>query len=553
LASKSQRKKKKNQKRISKNQKKISEKQNNESLIQVETVDNENIVNEDVGLSFFLEEYNDKYIKYKINNWFDELYTYIIKRFDDTYDCASKSPNVTNTQVNLCLIYKRGASVWLSTTGELQYRLTVDGEIKTTTLKKAAIVLSSYCNIPLDFVKENSIHRKRDDKISIYDLMIIEAEIFDPYQSNEFFTLQLSEKENRPILTYNNITNNRDIFYINSFKPSNYLCIDPKDEDKEKINTKSSIILQYIYYLANYKIERFEYILSWLASFFQNLNNKSQTALVLVGNKTSGMELLFKNIIVPLFGEQYCAKILDHNLDIRNQYLLVKNKIFYNLHNISLGVMENKRNKNFIDTLLIDNNIQVEANQQKINKIPLYGQILITSDSNISYLDLSKHDYKIFKVPDNINDIYLNDSLKKKKENSTLEDIISEDLINFAYILKLYSSIINKDIDDDKNIINISLEEKINNFHNLIINYSNSELVKIRKNDENLYKELDEDFKDNIIKQKNIFKYFKLLYPEERIKSSRTLMVKLRKKYKEFYSVKALKNGKNGLKYFSIY
>jgi len=173
---------------------------------------------------------NKNWVSYEINNWFHDLYNFILLQLNDMYDCATKSLNVSNTQVNLCKINQRGAAIWISTTGNIQYRLTIDGEIKTATPKKISTILSAYCKIALRFVKEYSTPRKRDDIISIYDLMIVEGEKFDPYQSKEFFSLV--EEDTEKTLGFSNIKHNRDIFYINSFKPSYYHChkIDNIDE-----------------------------------------------------------------------------------------------------------------------------------------------------------------------------------------------------------------------------------------------------------------------------------------------------------------------------------
>jgi len=496
---------------------------------------------------------NNDWIHYQFNNWFHDLYIFTLPQFNDMNDCATKSPNVTNTQVNLCKINQKGAAIWISTTGNIQYRLTIDGEIKTATSKKISTILSAYCGEFFNIIKEKSIPRKRDGTISIYDLMIVEGRKFDPYQSKEFFSLQEAKEK---ALGFSNIQHNRNIFYINGFKPSYYHCLNVNQENNNEVNTKSSIILQYIYYLANYKHSRFEYILGWIASFFQDFKNKSKTALILIGNEASGIELLFKNVIAPLFGEHNTIKISDHNLNIKNQYLLIENKLFYNLHNLSVTTMENKKNISFIDTILLDDVIKIEVNQQKIVDLSLYGQTLITSEKEVSYISTSKHHkYKVFKVPNDINNIYLNDDLKTKKQNSTLVDMFSNDLKNFSMILRLFSLTSDEYIKDDRDEFNISLDDILSKFDRILMYGKYQELEKIELDEASflLYKELKKDFEKKQIKQKNIFKFFMLLYPNTEIKSPRTLMKKLRKIKPNFYARKELKNGEHGLKYFNIY
>jgi len=504
--------------------------------------------------SFFtLKPYNEDYVKYEFNNWFEELYHLIFTNLHNYFDhinCSILSPNLTNTQVNLCKIYKKDAAVWLSTTGEIQYRLTKTGAIKTATKSKATTIFAAYCRESFKFVHKDSQNGKVNEEISIYDLMIVEGEKFDPYQQKEFFKMheKATQKES---LGFNNTVHSRDIFFINSFKPSSYLSM-KLDNDQKQIPIATSIILQYIYYLANYDQLRFEYILSWIASFFQNLKNKSKTTLVLIGDKQSGVELLYNNILMPLFGEDNCVKISDYNLDIKNQYLLIKDKIFYNLHNLTPKTMEISKNLSFVNNILLDSNIKIETKQQNIIKIPLYGQTLITGNNNVSYLNSTKHDYMIFQVPKNINDISLNKKLQKLKGESSLEDMIKKDLKIFATILKVYNANSKLTIKDDRNQFELTLDEKLNNFHKIILNCSTNELLNKDLQKDVLYEDLNLDFKEKRIKQKNIFLYFQLLYPDEKINSPRTLMVYLRKIDADFYDIKSLINGKDGLKYFLI-
>lgn len=85
--------------------------------------------------------------------------------------------------------------------------------------------------------------------------------------------------------------------------------------------------------------------------------------------------------------------------------MLVKDKIFYNLHNLSTVSIDKKESKFFSD-LVAEDRIYIENNESI-----LYGQTLITSDDeDIAFLDNISSNYTIFKIPDNIESIYLNDS-----------------------------------------------------------------------------------------------------------------------------------------------
>lgn len=496
----------------------------------------------------------DGCIKYTINNWFGDTEYNLIPLYKNITNCGEISPNVSNSNVNLCYINKKNSAIWISTKGEIQYRLTIDGKIETSTMNKVSLILSAYCKQSFQIVNEKIVVKetKNQNKISIHDLILVEDEKFEPYESKEFFSNIIQETP-----MYNiggSLTINKRIYYINTFKPSKYLQICP---DNASVNIRYSIILQYLYHLSSYKKDRFLYILNWLASFFKNLQNKSEIPLVLVGNNSSGKELFFDEIISSLFGEKYCTKITDYNLDITNHEMLIKNKIFYNFHNLSTTTISKRKNLDFLKNLFTEKRISIENNKQILHDITLYGQILITTDNdNISNLHLHPCNYTVFKVPDDINSMYLPDEWKEKLQNKTMKHLIQDDLENFATILKLHAIdtyTLHKPFDsDDKEFMQLSLEAKLKKFHLDIINRSEESLHKIFSIDSNLYQDMKDDFDNYKIKQKNIYSYFSYLYPKTNINSPRTLMVNLRQIDNDFYDVDKIENGKAGKKYFLI-
>ena len=141
-------------------------------------------------------------------------------------------------------------------------------------------------------------------------------------------------------------------------------------------------------------------------------------------------------------------------------------------------------------------------------------------------------------------------------KSSTLKELIRDDLINFSNILKAHpvdkKNLYKKFNFDDKKQMLLTLTDKLNSLHDAIVNSSKDILNKISNLDNALYSEMKDDFHENKIKQKNIYKYFLLLYPEEKTISSKTLMSSLRNIDKNFYAKEKLLNGKLGLKYFSI-
>lgn len=502
----------------------------------------------DVYHFFEIGNSTDDYIRYEMNNWFYISYKLAFEFLKDII--CPESLNITNTRDSLCRINKKNVAVWLSTKGEIEYRLEPYGEIETASKIKASLIISAYCNELFQIVDAKFKYKSSENanKISIFELLLVEGHKFEPYQAKEFF--YKSEKELQ--MGFSNVQLVRNLAYINSFKPSIYLLL---PLNKEQV--VPSIILQYIFHLSNYNKERFNYILNWIASFFKDLQNKSNIILVLIGKNTSGKELFFDEIISPLLGKEYCIKITDYNLDFTNHHSLVKDKIFYNLHNLSTISTNKKRNQSFLKDLVTEDKIHIENIKQDNNGIILYGQTLITSDdSNITYLDNISNNYTVFKIPDNIESILLNYNFQEKMKSSTLKELIRDDLINFSNILKSHpvdKEILYKKFNfDDKKQMQLSLTDKLNSLHNAIVSSYEDILNKISNSDNALYLEMQADFHENKIKQKNIYKYFLLLYPEEKTISSKALMSSLRNIDNKFYAKDKLLNGKLGLKYFSI-
>lgn len=465
-------------------------------------------------------------------------------------------------------------AIWLSSKGEFCYRTTPYSNIHTIPLRNADIVLSNLLGYEIQIItklkqikppKKPFLEPCPIPIIHIKELLLVEKDIFAPLEPNEFL----------------NITNDNSHYYRNTFLPSSYLQNEPLQNHKWYY----SITLQYIYYLANYQQDRFYFIMNWLAAFFKNLKNSSKTALAFIGNKESGKEILFDEIIKPLFGNEYCLKINDNTLETTSIQKLLKNKLFYNIDNLSDTTIKDKKIKKTLNDLLSKDTITVIENRESIIEYPKYGQTIITLDEARlpSYIDKNFESYSLFKIPDeyslveNFNLLHkpsgikiLNDENKNTQafENDLLKlkltskakiiEAIRNDLTNFAYILKGYK--IEEDTldtpfeNDDKKYLQNNLEDKLRAFHEAILKYKSSTnyFQKIHDKNSTLYEEIMDDFNLKLIKQKNILTCFSTLYPEENITSSRTLMVHLRKIDSAFYSQQNFKIGTAGVKYFKI-
>ena len=478
------------------------------------------------------------------------VYTY----FKENVDISSNTIYDPNTWIKfhteiLKDIAFKGGAIWLTTKGDLFYRLAVYGNTHTATASKINLVFSNFLQRNIQIIKKLNYRQMHptEGKIYISELLLVEGDKFNPYILSEFY-----EDENK-------------LFYRNTLVPTNYLINQPKDEQHKEYPTQKyahlytekydkSITLQYIFYLANYKESRFNYIMNWLASFFKDLSNRSSIALVLIGEQKSGKDILFNEIIKPLFGNQYCIKINDHNLQGKNLSKLVRDKLFYNFDELSNAVSDNKEIKKNLKDFIGNDTVSTE-------EIKIFGQTLITiSEPYLPYIDKDNCNYTVFNIPDNIESIPIYDSpdssdmlrFISKKE---LIDKIKDDLKNFALILKGYkidSAHINEPFsDDDKACLISGTEDKIKAFSDAIVNNKTKYFEIIKDNELSLYEELMNDFDNKIIKQRNLIKCFSIIYKEENISSGKALMVRLRE-VNDFFKLEAIFLGTGGVKHFKI-
>ncbi len=455
---------------------------------------------------------------------------------------------------NINIIQSKGGAIWLTSNGELCYRFSPLGKVHTTSsITKINFVFSNFLgcnfkithNVPKLTILEKQIKELQDENkltISVAQLQLVEDEEFNPHMEKEFYQNQSD-----------------GLIYRNTFQPSYFLRLSPSvpkkvsttiyepinDGYKKRINShmnyepEKSSTLHYLYYLCNYKQDRFFWLIDWLASFFKNLSNRSENILVLYGNSHSGIDILFQYIITPFFGEEYTFRVTDNSLGSKN----TDEKLFYNLMNLSKNVIDNEKKSAYLQKLLPEN--------QK------FAQVLITTEEpTIPYSHLDN--YTVFHVPKTIEEMYIPDwfkvSDKAKLTRQELIDTIASDLENFANILKLYpSSTIKSDSfqNDDKSLLLTTLEDKLKFFVNAIKSLDITYFKPLENDNPILYDELKKDFDKYLIKQPNLIEYFNILYPEDKFESSRTLMKKLRS-IDELFQTENAKAYTAGKKYFHI-
>lgn len=497
-----------------------------------------------------------KDIAYTVNGNFFYQQDNWVKKIQGSFAYSWAIPDEIN------IIKSNGGAIWLTASGDICYRFSPLGKVHIAPIAKINLIFSNFLNcnfrisqsIPKLTILKEQIKKLNDNNkltLSINQLQLVEGEAFNPRMEQEFYQNQ-----------------NDGLIYRNTFKPSNFLQLSPilQQEVQAKVyapiegaegyeekttyytqnEPNKSITLQYLYYLCGYKKDRFTYLVNWLASFFKNLSTRSNTILVLYGNSQSGVDILFNSIITPLFGQDYTLKITNNTLKSKHEFKSIDKKLFYDLNKLSKPTVDNEKVASLLQNLLPDS--------QK------FAQVLITTEEpSLPYNSLDN--YTVFHVAKMIEDMYVpswfNGSEKTKLSKDELIDAISQDLQNFATILKLYPKQNTNDTpfpDDDKKLILSTLEEKLEAFVHAIKNIDTDYFKPIENQNEDskLYEELQEHFSKNLVKQSNLIKYFNLLYPENKFESSRTFMTKLRKIDDDFFKAKNAKAYSAGKKYFPI-
>lgn len=280
-------------------------------------------------------------------------------------------------------------------------------------------------DVPKEKLK-NEINSSYVTKILIFANQIasIDGEVFDLSRNEEIF-------QSKTDLLFK-----RNIFVPTKFlakrKEYNYGNILETNER----NTKDSFIKKFIYQMVNEDIEKADYIINWLAYYFQNLK-KTETALVLLGDSEVTEKLFWNLIIKRIFGNRYCSAINDNEYKTVLLQDIAKHKLFFNIADI-----KNAGTKFYDDTLallvkdlLIQQSVEYTNANGEEERVLIHGQLLITATNPAPYLkkSLSKctviQTVKIDKIMDSL----------ELEDETELEDKILKDLEQFSDLLNSYS------------------------------------------------------------------------------------------------------------------
>lgn len=431
-------------------------------------------------------------------------------------------------------INEKGGAIAITESGELLYRLSKEEPFNGSKSYKAiSKSFSSFLGEEVEIIdykqKKSSDEDDLEERFPIepQDLKLVVKMKFQPYANEEF------------------IDNGNDLYTLNKFKLSSYMQQECNaSEPIPRINA----IFALISHLCNYVQQRSIWVINWLAYFYQGLE-KSQVALVLRGDQGAGKQILFNEVIQPLF--VYTKTINDKTLN--SQYLggLVEDVLFFNLDEISVQKSQSDSIKNFLKALVTNKSITAEKKYATVEKeTDLHGQVLITSNE-LEVLELERGDRR-FSIVNTAGELtqtwflgygsyemlssaieselesfscYLkNYDVDVKSANTALSTPEKDELISI-YQQKQQQKLIKQGV--LKPIKLTKLQQSIQSFAWAIRYKQLGYFEPIRFDAPELYEILIRDFYNNIFKVDNLLPVFKLLYGASSIKTTTELFREL--------------------------
>ncbi len=100
----------------------------------------------------------------------------------------------------------------------------------------------------------------------------------------------------------------------------------------------------------------YTYIINWLAFFFQTLKNSTNT-IALIGKKEVSQKIFYEEIILPIFGKEFCLDINSSVLKEANYDIdIASEKIFCNVQSLSYFTAKSQKTKDFIENIITQKN-----------------------------------------------------------------------------------------------------------------------------------------------------------------------------------------------------
>jgi len=298
-------------------------------------------------------------------------------------------------------------------------------------------------DLPKEKLK-NEINTSYVTKILIFSNQIpsIDGEVFDLSRNEEIFQSETDLLFKRNIFVptdflakrkeYDNKKTdfNKPTFFQREFRSFG-------NEDLAEKNTviTDSFIKKFIYQMVNEDIHKANYIINWLAYYFQNLK-KTETALVLLGDSEVTEKLFWNLIIKRIFGNRYCSTITDKEYNTTLLQDIAKHKLFFNISDIkNAGTkFDDDTLALLVKDLLIQQSVEYTNANGEEEKVIIHGQLLITATNPAPYLKKSLSKCTVIQT---VNIDKIKNSLDLEDETE-LEGKILKDLDVFSDLLNNY-------------------------------------------------------------------------------------------------------------------
>jgi len=290
---------------------------------------------------------------------------------------------------------------------------------------------------------------------------------------------------------------------------------------------ENSFIEKFILTMVNDDQSACNYIINWLANYFQTLE-KSSVALVLTGAKDITEEILIDKVIKAIFGRRYCVTINDEEFKTSNVGEIAKDTLFYHITDIPKKKtnFDDKTLDKLIRQLLINSIAEIKMKDGTYQEVQILGQTIITSDNPYSYIKNNESKCTIIQVSSL-------EEVKRKLDLDivSIEENIKNDLDNFSDILAQYpvhKTFINhalktshlkkvKKNNEQMHIKEEQTSQKIDDFIQALKEQNINYFLKVKEDDDNT---LYEDLENALLKDDGYYivqylsDYYNIIYDE---------------------------------------
>lgn len=540
---------------MSKNKKPVKKEQDtksNESFITIESFGEYIQVNKeeyDKKIAFLnFKKFEDNYQKMQNNEEWDEIF--YLQRLVLNILKVNGGGLWFDTRIKkYCFRSKVGANIVYKSKDEISELLTRALQEKITNFlnQNNNGFLSSYAIeiVLVSKIKGINNHKLNTNKkaSNIIKILVFENEI--KTIDDDVFNINSTEF----------IKADNDLFYTrNRFIPTKHLSkIFPQTALPTTINYEESFIERFIYQLVKEDKVLSDYIMNWLAYYFQNLK-KSKSALVFIGDKEVTQGIFWNIIIKEIFGKLYCSTVNDNEYESSLVSDIAQDKLFFNIDDINDA--DSQFDDNTMALIIKELLIKASVSDNENNQVEIHGQMIVTAVNPAPYLKKALSKCTVIETA-------TMDTVLEKldvEDETEFEDKVFEDLDNFSNTLLLYSvqeNLAKNRIDTeartrlknsvtpniDKNEIDNNIDAFIDAIKDKNLKYFQKVSGTKDKKGNDIYEQLEHAFnKDTgyFIGQ-DLYLYYSTIY-EQKFKDNKSLMNKLKAKDEMFMQeVKTLK------------